>query len=249
MDARPARSPRGPCTTLARVGLAALAGVAPGLPTAAAGVFVPPAGCRLELTVQERACSVAQHYRCDADPEGTQRTTYFGQGGEAVYESLIDAETRWLSSRDPQSGIEDRLEDGAADDASLSGLLKTGRDAFDFWTVASDGMRLHHVGEDRLTGETVTIDGEPLQVTQFRLVTQGADGATLISREGQQFVSARLRLFFGGIERESDWTGTAEQVNHSPMQFIAPGEPGFGATRPLYDCEQLTASLGPEDAR
>lgn len=212
--------------------------------TAAAGVFTPPEGCTLELTVQERSCSVAQHYTCAADPAGDRRVTYFGEGGQPTFESHVDAETRWLDSLDPQSGIEDRLEDGAEDDASLTTLVETGRDAFDFWTVGSDGQRLHHVGEDRLTGETVVIDGEPLERTAFRLTTTAEDGRTLITREGQQFISRRLRLFFGGVESASDWSGTVERLDTSPMRFIGPGQPGFGATEPQYDCQLLTASLG-----
>lgn len=213
-------------------------------PAAAAGVFTPPAGCTLQLTVQERSCSVAQHYTCAADKPGERRVTYFAKGGVATFESHIDAETRWLDSRDPDTDITDVLEDGAADDASLSGLIADGRDSFDFWTVASDGVRLHHVGEDVLTGDKVTVDGEPLLRTRFVLTTTDETGRVLIRREGNQHVSPTLRLFFGGVERVSDWTGKTETRDRSPAAFARPGEAGFGATEPQYDCELLTAMAG-----
>ncbi|MDO5705100.1 MAG: hypothetical protein Q4G49_08520, partial [Paracoccus sp. (in: a-proteobacteria)] len=64
-------------------------------PTHAAGLFTPPAGCHLEVTVQNRSCTVSQHFRCDADPQGYQRTAIFSQDG-MTYLSVIDAETRWI---------------------------------------------------------------------------------------------------------------------------------------------------------
>ncbi|WP_162784685.1 hypothetical protein [Paracoccus suum] len=236
---------QGLAALIVRPAAMAVAAACLGGPAAAAGLFVPPAGCELQLTVQERGCSVAQHYQCSADPAGEQHTTYFGKGGVSTFMSHIDAETRWLDSEDPETGVSDRLEPGAADDASLSALLASGKDSFDFWTAGSDGQRLHHVGADRLTGETVTIDGEPLARTSFHLTTSDEAGRVLISREGHQHVSASLRLFFGGQERQKDSTGALQNLDHSPVRFIRSGQPGFASTEPMYDCEILTATLIP----
>lgn len=65
----------------------------------------------------------------------------------------------------------DILVDQADDHTSFSTLMKTGRDDFDFWTLSSDGQRLHHVGYDELPGDKVSIDGVPLEVTRFELTT------------------------------------------------------------------------------
>ncbi|MDP5306200.1 hypothetical protein [Paracoccus spongiarum] len=226
--------------------LAALLALAP-LPGRAA-TFTPPQGCRLEVTVQNRGCTVSQYYRCSADPEGHQRSAIFGQDGLG-HLSRIDAETRWIESSDPQTGLEDRLVDEAADHASFSTLLKDGRDDFDFWTESNSGERLHHVGEDILTGETVTIDGITLERTRFRLTTRDAQGAVLITREGQQFISRAMTRFFGGIETQSDWTGERRETNDSPVLFQFPGETGFGATTPQFDCDQLMTQLTHERAQ
>lgn len=207
-------------------------------------LFSPPEGCTLTLTVQERSCSVAHHFTCTADQPGDLNAVYFGRGGEMTYESRIDKETRWIWSRDPQTGIVDELEPGAEDDASFSTLVGTGRDDFDFWTKASDGVRLRQQGDDQLTGETEVIDGETLEKTRFKLTTYGESGETLIVRTGQQYISRSLGRFFGGIEDESDWTGTEDKLDRRPVEFIRPGEPGFASTQPRYDCEVLTASLG-----
>lgn len=210
---------------------------------AAAATFAAPAGCRLELTVQNRSCSVSQHYRCDADAPGDQWVEYYGPEG-ATYRSRIDAETRWMESIDLLSGLTDRLEEGGADEASLSTLLETGADDFDFWTVSDDGERLHHVGRDELTGETVELGGETLEVTRFALRSFDADGNLLIERRGQQFVSRAHGRFYGGIETAADWTGEARETNDSPVRFIRPGEPGFGSTTPEYDCEMQMVRAG-----
>lgn len=209
---------------------------------AAAATFTPPAGCRLEMTVQNRSCTVSQHYRCDGDAPGDQWAEYFSREG-ATYRSRIDAETRWMESSDLVNGITDRL-DGETDPASLTELLATGRDDFDFWTNADDGQRLRHIGRDDLTGETVDIGGVPLQVTRFRLRTFDADGNLLIQRAGQQFVNEENRRFHGGIETATDWTGEVQETNDSPVRFSFPGDPGFGSITPEYDCEVLMTQAG-----
>lgn len=234
-------------TLIAAAVLGLSAALSPALPAPAfaAGPFIPPAGCRLEMTVQNRGCSVSQHYRCEADAPGDQRVTYLGENGP-LHVSRIDRETRWMESSSPQTGFVDRLEEGSArDHASLTTLLKTGRDDFDFWTVSDAGERLHHVGHDELTGETVTIGGVPLEKTRFELVTSDASGEVLISRKGQQFVSRSQRRFYGGVETSEDWTGVVQHTDDSPVSFAFPGQPGFASSTPQHDCQMLMTAIPP----
>jgi hypothetical protein len=235
----PARPPR----LAARLSpaMAAAALFLAGLPVQAAN-FTPPQGCNLEMTVQNRGCTVSQHYRCGSDAAGDQRVTIFTPDGP-VYQSHIDKETRWLESTNLTNGIRDELVPDAEDHASFSTLLATGRDDFDFWTRANDGQRLHHVGFDVLPGEKVTIDGVPLEITRFELTTYSEAGDVLIQRKGQQFISRAHGRFYGGIEESTDWTGAAQQSNDSPVTFAFPGQPGFGVTRPEYDCDLQMVKL------
>lgn len=216
-------------------------------PAAMAANFTPPAGCALDLTVQNRGCTVTQVYRCAADPAGWQRTAAFDRDG-LFYLSAIDAETRWVESRSTRTGILDRLVENAPDDASFSGLLETGRDAFDFWTQSESGELLRHVGHDELTGETVTIDGETLERTRFELTTSDGTGRTLITRSGTQYVSRAHGRFFGGQETARDWTGKTTRTDDSPAAFIGPDEAGFGDTTPQFDCDQLLSQIPQERA-
>ncbi|WP_313349626.1 hypothetical protein [Paracoccus sp. (in: a-proteobacteria)] len=204
-------------------------------PVAAAN-FTPPSGCKLEITVQNRGCTVSQHYRCSADAPGDQRVTYFTREG-ATFQSRIDRETRWMESTDLRSGLTDVLEDEAQDHASFSTLLSTRRDDFDFWTRSNSGERLRHVGHDELTGETVQIDGVTLEMTRFDLTTFSESGQQLIHRKGQQFISRTQGRFYGGVETSEDWTGAVQQTNDSPVTFSFPGQAGFGSTTPEYDCD------------
>lgn len=218
-------------------------------PPALAANFTPPDGCRLEITVQNRGCTVSQLYRCSGDAEGDQWVTYFSREG-ATYQSRIDRETRWMESTDLTTGLVDVLEEGAADDASFSTLVATGRDDFDFWTRSNSGERLHHVGEDKLTGEKVQIDGVALEVTQFELTTYSESGDVLITRKGQQFISRAQGRFYGGVETSEDWTGARQETNDSPVTFAFPGQPGFGATTPEYDCDlQMVGGHGADALR
>ena len=214
--------------------------------SASAANFTPPDGCRLEVTVQNRGCTVSQHYRCSGDAPGDQWVVYFTPDG-ARYQSRIDRETRWMESTDLPSGLVDTLEPGARDDASFSTLLQTGADDFDFWTSSSNGERLHHVGRDELTGEKVDVDGVELELTRFQLTTYSEAGDVLIEREGQQFISRAQGRFYGGVERSSDWTGAVENTNDSPVSFSFPGQPGFGSTKPEYDCDLQMVRGGKPD--
>ncbi|MFN3273061.1 MAG: hypothetical protein ACK41U_00150 [Paracoccus sp. (in: a-proteobacteria)] len=229
-------------TLLAMAGLWALTAL-PGH----AATFTPPAGCALQMTVQNRGCSVAQYYRCDADPEGYQRSAIFGEDG-LYHLSTIDAETRWIESQSPRTGLMDRLVDEAESHASFSRLLETGRDDFDFRTESNTGETLHHQGWDELTGETVEIDGQTLERTRFDLTTTSETGEVLIERRGTQYISREFGRFFGGIETTNDWTGARRETNDSPVTFSLPGEAGFGETTPQYDCDQLMTQIPQERA-
>ncbi|NHF73110.1 hypothetical protein G7044_08200 [Paracoccus sp. 12-3] len=209
---------------------------------ARAANFVPPSGCALKITVQNRGCTVGQHYVCTADAPGDQHVIYFDKEGPS-YHSKIDAETRWLESSDLTTGLTDRLMAQAADPASFSTLLRTGRDDFDFWTESNNGEQLRHIGEDRLTGETVEIDGVKLELTQFQLKTFGADGQLLIESTGQQFINRDHGRFYGGVEHSEDWSGEIRNDDDSPVTFAFPGDAGFGATEPLFDCEMMMALM------
>lgn len=204
--------------------------------------FKPPQGCRLEVTAQNRGCSVAQYFRCDADPQGDQHSAVFTREG-LTYQAHIDAETRWLNSRDPQSGIEDQLIEDSADHASFSTLIQSGRDDFDFLTESNTGERLRHVGFDELTGNTMTIDGVELEETRFDLRTYDENGQELIHRTGQQYISRSMGRFYGGIEAQTDWTGADITTNDTPVLFSFPGEDGFGETEPKFDCDELLARI------
>ncbi|CAM3343980.1 hypothetical protein PANO111632_15425 [Paracoccus nototheniae] len=214
---------------------------------AGAASFTPPAGCQMTMTVQNRSCTVSQYYTCSADPEGYQRSAHFGQDG-LFHLSTIDAETRWIESQSMGSGLIDRLVEGAEDEASFSELLETGRDDFDFMTETNDGQRLHHQGFDTLTGQTVTIDGQDLERTEFQLTTRSADGEVLIERSGSQYISRDFGRFFGGAETSSDWTGARRQSDDSPVLFLFPGDAGFGSTTPQFDCDQLMTQIPQERA-
>lgn len=214
------------------------------LPAAAAN-FSAPQGCKLEVTVQNRSCTVSQHYRCTGDAPGDQWVTTYTQDGP-VYQSRIDRETRWMESTNLRDGITDVLEDEAKDHASFSTLLETGTDNFDFWTSSSTGERLHHVGQDQLTGEKTEIDGVALEATRFRLTTYNENGDVLIQREGNQYISRAQGRFYGGVEQSQDWTGERQNTNDSPVKFSFPGQPGFGETKPQYDCD--LQMVGGEDA-
>lgn len=205
-----------------------------GLP-ALAQDFMPPPGCEGTLTVQMRGCLVTNHFVCEGDPEGVRRHITFREEG-ASSASVVDAEYQWLESYGPER--RETLGEDVADPASLTELFETGVDTFDFPLVEGSGpaeQRFRIIGVDELQGEEVEIDGEPLERTRFAMKRLDETGAEVYSVEGEQYVSRDRRLFFAGTETlEID--GQTIEGDNTPVSFIEPGEPGFLADEPIYEC-------------
>ncbi|GHD98400.1 hypothetical protein U879_11030 [Defluviimonas sp. 20V17] len=216
-------------------GALTLAAAAP----AAAKTFTPPKGCQVYLTVQEHGCMVSNLYRCIQDKPGDQWRADFGTNG-AVFVSKIDNETQWIESEDLETGNHERLQPGAPDPASFSRLLATGRDDFDFSTVNQQGVAHRFRGHDKLTGERVTIDGVPLQRTEYSITATGPSGEVLWKAQGHEYLSETWRTFFAGRGIWDDKSGKTAYDN-SPARMIQPGQPGFAATVPEYDCDDVTS--------
>ncbi len=224
------------------LGLATAVSVA-GTAACAADPFRVPDGCTAYVTVQQRNCQVSQHYSCTSDPRGYQWMTYLdGQG--PYFSSLIDTETRWISSIDLFTGETDEI--GAeTDPASFTVLLQTGRDDFDFTTHSSTGEERRYKGFDQLTGAKVTIDGVPLERTRFEVTAYAGDGTQLWRRAGQQLIHREWRLFYSDREEFTNSAGDRENRIDTPVEFDFPGDEGFLATEPKFDCDVVTAGWTP----
>ncbi|MCW3781376.1 hypothetical protein [Defluviimonas salinarum] len=227
------------------IGLGVLA-LGPALPASAGGKFKAPEGCEVFTTVQLRGCQVSQHYRCEKDQPGDQWAVYLDQDGP-FYASRVDAETRWVESYDLTTGERDTIL-SEADPASFTMLLATGRDDYDFRIKSSTGEVRHYTGWDTLTGEAVTIDGVVLERTRFDLTAEAEDGTVLWHRSGQQFVHHDWRLFFADQETFEAGSGETESRTDTPVDFAFPGDKGFLATEPSYDCNMtMTEAVLPLD--
>lgn len=208
-------------------------------PAAHAGSFTAPEGCEAFLTVQSRGCRVSNHYRCAADAPGDQWRADFDQEG-MFFLSRIDSETQWVESYEFNPPARQTLDPNPVDPASFTDLL-TGRDDFDFRLSKDTGDRSHVQGHDALTGRTVTIDKLPLKQTEFEFTETDDSGTVLRRSRGNEYILPDLRLFMSGPSEW--WDGTQWlPVDGSPMQFIFPGEPGFGATQPIFECGALMSS-------
>ena len=234
----------------AAIPLPLLAALAAGLPAApaaaqeAARLFQVPAGCEAFLTVQSRSCLVSHHWTCSADPEGTHWRATLDQDG-AFYLSFTDAEFRWLRSWSLRGGGTDTLIEPEEDPASLTELLATGSDSMVFSIREENELgvfRRDYTGFDRLTGESVEVDGRELLVTEFAYQYDTADGVR--RTEGNQFVHEGWRLFFGGLETVTLPDGETFEGNYSPMEFAEPGERGFLTLQPIYDCGDMMSAVG-----
>ncbi|MGB8623403.1 MAG: hypothetical protein WCD16_11340 [Paracoccaceae bacterium] len=213
-----------------------------------AAAFTAPAGCATFLTLQMKGCQMALFWRCDAQKDRVWQASFDDHGPLAV--SLYDREFQWLDTYYTADSTRETLAEPGRDPVSMSELLATGKDSYGFTLSADDGQnkrRLHVVGNDRLTGQTVEIDGVKLRPAETEVTIRTEDGTVDYQSTGRQYVSAEMRLFFLGTETVMQKDGPVLYDN-TPVDFIFPGEPGFGATRPLYECETVTSDIGPADA-
>ena len=210
-----------------------------------AQTFSLPAGCTAYLTVQSKECNVSHHFTCENYPAGVQGRIDLDNMG-ATYIGTIDAETQWLNSYSPDVGSTETLEPGAANPASFTDLTSTGRNDFDFSTRNDQTGLVRFVGNDTLTGNSVTIDGVTLEETAFQIVASAEDGTELWRITGHEFISRDWRMFLSGTN-ETVAPGGSFKSDGSPMEFIFPGEPGFLSPNPKFGCGVVTSQADQPD--
>lgn len=204
-------------------------------------LFSLPPGCTAYLTVQTTSCTLSHHFTCEGDPEGWQRRVDLDEGG-VTYFGAIDSETQWMESVHVNSGISDVLAPDPADPASLSGLIATGLDTYDFRTISPEVGETRFVGQDRLTGNTVTIDGVTLDETEYNITAYDSGGGEMWRSEGREYISREYRMFLSGISTVTAG-GESWDSNDTPVQFIFPGEDGFLSGSPTFGCGAVLSSL------
>ena len=219
--------------------LVAMSSAHPVLAQGQSTTFTPPAGCTAYLTTQNRGCTVAHHWICEADPQGNH-WRLMADGDGPFYLSYSDSEFRWLQSWDLRAGTQSRLLEPEEDPASMSELFETGTDSMVFSLVREQDDMIEqrdYTGFDALTGESVIVDGHELEVTSFSYEYDTGLGPRQTS--GTQYVSRDWRLFFGGIETVVLPSGESFEYDNSPAEFAEPGEAGFLTMQPIYDCGEI----------
>lgn len=212
---------------------------------AAAQTFGLPQGCEAYVTVQKRGCIVTHLFTCEGDPAGHQRRADLAEDG-LTYVGVIDAETQWLESWSVGLDSTDRLMPGAPDPASFSTLIGTGKDDFAFSTMTDDTYETVYRGQDSLTGATVVIDGVTLERTQFTVIATDPTGAELWRTVGSEYIHRDWRTFFSGIRTtttpDEEWS-----ADGTPVEFMFPGDAGFLAATPRYDCSVVMSKAPSHD--
>lgn len=202
--------------------------------------FSLPSGCEAWVTVQSKDCTVEHNFICEGDAEGLKQRVALDQDG-MNYLGATDAESQWVRSFHPRSGHSERLEDDPRDPASISELIETGIDTYDFRTLSDEIGETRFVGQDSLTGRTVTIDGVALEETQYDITAYDANGTELWSSSGNEYISLEWRMFLAGPGTVTLPDDSYEE-DDSPVEFIFPGEPGFLSANPKHGCGVVMSS-------
>jgi len=211
--------------------------------TPALADFPVPDGCSAYMTVQQRSCLVTHYYTCEGEPEGHQWRADVGVDGP-FFLSQIDREAQWILSLDLGAGTRETLVPDPADPASFTELSTTGLDTFDFTIVADNGDETRVVGFDRLTGSEVIVDGVTLQEVENQVaLTDAKTGDLKWSAVGQEYISLKHRLFMSGIGTYTTPDGDETSSDDRPIEFAFPGDAGFLADKPIYDCNVQDAAF------
>ena len=236
-----------------RVSCAATMAWVSGASTVLAEAWSVPAGCETFLTVQFRECRVANFYRCGADPEDQVWRADFDPEGLLLL-TLTDADTVPLRIIDPRAETDLRLDPGSQYSPSLAALLAQPWVNIEYRMIDQSGqgdkflgMRSRLPASDKLPIKfsSVTIDGVVLEEVIFNVGRGSVSGDYVQVRQGVEYVQLDWRLVFSGPEEHS-LPGNLEafsDVDQSPVDFIFPGEPDFGTTRPTEDCELQLSEL------
>ncbi|MGB0968605.1 MAG: hypothetical protein ACPGUX_10500 [Halocynthiibacter sp.] len=213
--------------------------------TAQAGNVTPPEGCNAFLTVQSVSCEVEHYWSCESDPAGVKWRYVLNQDGP-TYVSQVDSEYRWLFSENLISGRQEFMGKPEKDSQSMSDLLGSGVDSYDFVQVLNfpgrGVLEQHITGFDRLNGADAVIDGQALLGSDYEL-REVTGGEEVFEVRGQEYVLEEFNLFLGGRgefrNNQEAWTS----YNQSPVSFARPGETGFLTDTPLFGCGEILSAL------
>lgn len=217
-----------------RLMIALLCFAAPVMAQEGPAQFSLPAGCDAYLTVQTESCEVSHYFTCAADPADNQRRVTLDEEG-MTFLGMTDRETQWIESFHVLSGHREALEADPVEPASLSDLIETGVDDYDFRTTSDEIGETRYVGQDTLTGRQITIDGVTLDETTYDITAYDSAGNELWHARGKEFINRNWRTFLSGSGTVTSPQGSFERSNR-PMEFIFPGEPGFLSARPKHGC-------------
>jgi hypothetical protein len=212
-----------------------------------------PAGCKLYLTVQSKECIVSNHYRCSGDPEGYRWQADFDPKGLKLL-TQTDAEAVPVRIDDPRASRQWLLDAGSTTLPTVSAVLIERVTYPDYRMIGNNGETTQIRGFRQQVPESteagapladVVIDGVPLKAIMFNIDRSGVDGAVQSLHVGTEYLQSEWRLVFPGPEQRSEAGNLSafRDGDRSPVDFIFPGEPGFGTTQPTEDCELLLTEL------
>lgn len=203
------------------------------------------ATCPAILTVQSADCTVSVIRQCPGDATGATTSVNFGPDGY-LSAGAVDAQGAWTENHTSWDGAFERTLPNPADPISLDDLLRDGIDTYNFRLSHTEGgvtRELQVIGADILTGRQTTIDGLPLDIVSTDLRILETDGTTFYQTRGEQYVSPEMRLWFLGSDSVLGDDGSITNYDSRPVDFLFPGDPGFGVTTPLYGCGDSAPSL------
>ena len=152
--------------------------------------FQPPAGCEAYLTVQSAPARSRTTSAATPTPRAGSAASTWTRAASPTSAPSTARRSGW--SRSTSCPSTPRRWAPRPTRPSFSELTSTGEDSFDFVTESPEIGQTRYTGEDRLTGETVTIDGVTLDRTEYEIVATTPDGTEAWRGRGARVHQPRL---------------------------------------------------------
>lgn len=205
-------------------------------PAVAQSVIEVPEGCAPQITVHKSGCAASTIMVC-----GDQRHTLTYTRGALEHEHVYDDDWSLLGySFETSDSINIRHQENSGASMSFSELVESGVSPAKGTFMIKTGRITREFflsGENRLTGESVSLDGETFLIGESYRLFEPKPGAGGLEFSIDFLISPERDLFVEGSITRNAYGAGEELMEHTPLALALPGAPGFLADRSMVACD------------
>ncbi len=195
-----------------------------------------PEGCTPEVTVHKAGCAASTIMMC-----GDERRAQTYTRGSLEHEHIYDTDWSLLGYNfETSDTVNMRHQENTGASMSFAELVETGASPSEGAFMVKTGRITREFflsGENRLTGDSITLDGETFLVGESYRIFEPKPGAGGLEFNIDFLISPERNLFIEGSITRNAYGAGEEQMDHTPLALALPGAPGFLADRSMVSCD------------